>query len=275
MQKRSRRLSSLISHLSSLQRKTARRFTLIELLVVIAIIAILAAMLMPALQQARERAKSADCTSKLKQLGFGTASYCDQNEGFLMPPSKDNSKNGWDGKTESSWWGVLVKFLNIPKRTGEDMSKSPVFCQSYGGSDTWDDSQRQITKPGYGWDSTLGYGWKYGMNITVLRHYSPEYTVGVKKWSRVDGVDCYYTPFKREKLRSPSKFLHLGDSAQYRVGPTKAWYDGGHPHTALSDRHNGNGNILFFDGHTGSAVPLQLPDYHFNWYVGAPGSFDK
>ena len=104
MQNSNRRLSSLISHLSSLSRKTVSRFTLIELLVVIAIIAILAAMLMPALQQARERAKSADCTSKLKQLGFSTASYCDQNDGFLMPPSKDNSKNGWDGKTESSWW---------------------------------------------------------------------------------------------------------------------------------------------------------------------------
>ena len=112
--------SYLIPHISYLKRETQKRFTLIELLVVIAIIAILAAMLMPALQQAREAAKSADCTSKLKQLGFGTASYCDSNEGFLMPPSKDNSKSGWDGKTENSWWGVLNVHLNIPKRTGGD-----------------------------------------------------------------------------------------------------------------------------------------------------------
>ena len=59
-----------------------KRFTLIELLVVIAIIAILAAILLPALQAARARAKSAGCISNLKQAGTLSQQYMNDHRGF-------------------------------------------------------------------------------------------------------------------------------------------------------------------------------------------------
>ena len=204
-------------------------FTLIELLVVIAIIAILAAMLLPALNQARERAKTISCSSNLKQIGLAIGSYTVDYEDYIPVPDYGS----WGGT--DTWLNLIADgyIANIKYKTELPTGGKNIWhCPSQTGSTSslWDSR----TKYGdYSLNALNGYG------VWVNKIGIPLSTDSTWNWLSIRGIQN----LKLTKIKKTSSVVSVLDRGYWIFA-----HDWRLDHF-VSKVHNQGLNAVFCDGH--------------------------
>ena len=228
------------------------KFTLIELLVVIAIIAILAALLLPALNQAREKARFISCAAKLKMLGTAMNMYCDDYKSHMPYNELKINAVGIFVATYMDRRKGMPSFLLVTLgyygRGGNDMTGFylPVLrkhfkCPSDPGDPTGAKLKGMFYAPdSWGGDAHISYSLAVFDDMLMKRWYTPDGLATPGKYGRdrnsgttvapgnfiaADSIPYVGTPYSRNH-RTQMNVLAIGGHVSALKYPSHLWVGG-------------------------------------------------
>lgn len=222
-------------------RKT-KAFTLVELLIVIAIVAVLFAILLPALNGAKESGRRASCMGNLKQAVSGAMMYANDYADWL-PHSGDAYM---PLSSVISWKALLLPYFGRAT-TAENCEGGVLKCPSQRNSSCGNST--------YGFNGFYGgYGWNFetlGWKNIVISGYLP--------WVKLGGI------------KRPGGTIAVADTSDHWLGvdpgPLFFIYGTSVDATWFSSRHNGTGVYAWVDGHVSTHEPVEVMSNMTSWFM--------
>ena len=238
-------------------------FTLVELLVVISIIAILAAMLLPTLNKARDKAKTIGCTGNLKQCGIALENYRNDNEDWYPC-----SQFPWGAPYNQAWYDMLnwLGYTGFRRETTAAQTKPEGLFVCPGDEDRYSGNPNVVKNAWSGFNYQSYYSYGTNSLLTGIKTFYPQNGMSLKETMKI------------RRNQNPSIYTLAGDTRKslminFHLNKTNSPFDSVSPAYGVAARHSRGANFLFADQHIKwirAPFPTNLIDIRYGSTANVP-----